>query len=1197
MSMLLNLSNVDRTPYDRFLHRMEQFALRESDLDLALVRLRHGREKQDSDPREHLRAMQAGLGTLATDCPALSFLANNGLCAMLGKLDGLLATRMEEVQRFLIHHEDFQKAARAFSTLLEEILANPRMQDPRLKRQLELLARDLIGGVKPKPAWYPSRIGPTPPESAEPVPGVQLLASRAIDTSKRMPLPPPLQDSDTLRLEEATLEERLAVIKKLAMELEMTAGLEKLFPLARDIVKSDGEARKLLNRIDSRAMRDITEEVLRWVGIHYENHYEKERQGAIRIRYLLYLAAMVLLGLFSYLLFQNRLEMRQRRRMTEAVQSTEDAILILDRHGVVEYANPSFQKLTGLSTAVVTGRHYRECKGTFSSPDYVEALGAALQKGEKWRGTSQSQRRIGDDTKEPFWFQASITPLRGEDQALDGCVILLHDMTEYKLIEEQLQNAKRVAEEASQAKSDFLANMSHEIRTPMNAIIGIAHLLFKTELTARQKSQLKKIQASSMHLLGIINDILDFSKIEAGRLTVEKTEFELERVLDNLSGLIAEKASAKGLELVFVVDRQVPNFLVGDPLRLGQILINYAYNAVKFTERGEIDILIQVKEEIGREVLLHFAVRDTGIGMTGEQLQKLFQSFQQADTSITRRYGGTGLGLAISKKLAELMGGEVGVESEPGKGSTFWFTARLERGAESNRVLLPEPDLRGRRVMVVDDNPQALEVIQEMLASMSFVVAAVDSGAAALRELQRTERSQPCEIVFLDWQMPGMDGIETARRIHELKLERPPHLVMITSFGREEGIKLAASVGIEDVLIKPVSTSILFDTAMRVLGNVRGQETRQMIEAPSLRKEDLSFIKGARILLVEDNDLNQEVGLELLADAGFQVDLAENGEVAVRMVQERVYDLVLMDMQMPVMDGVTATAHIRDLPQCGRLPILAMTANAMQADRERCLAAGMNDHIAKPIDPEELWDRLIHWLKPRPQEPPPEDPPVAAPPPPPPPPPSETTGSTLEEVSLLHIPGLDCELGLKRTLGKRPLYFSILKKFIAGQKRVAEQIKVALQAKDWGTAERLAHTLKGVAGNIGATDLQGEAAELEQAIGTKQSMADVMNRLVVVAGTVADLIARLEARLAAVAEVKPRPAVDVERLRGVCLRLRELLGEDDPEAVEVLDEHMELLQSGFGQQYHPLAGAIRQFEYETALRLLAEATEASQGTL
>ncbi|MBF0180951.1 MAG: response regulator [Magnetococcales bacterium] len=1187
MSMLLNLSNVDRTPYDRFLNRMGQFALRETDLDLDLVRVHHGRDKPDSDPREHLRAMQLGLGTLATDCTALSFLNNNGLCATLGKLDGLLATRMEEVQRFLIHQEDFQKAARSFSTLLEELLANPRMQETRLKRHLELLARDLIGGVKPKPAWHPSRLSAPPQDGAEPDEGLRLQASRAIDTSKRMPLPSPPQDGDNVRLEEATLEERLAVIKKLAVELEMTAGLEKLFPLARDIVKNDGEARKLLTRIDSRAMRDVAEEILRWVGVHYEKYYEKERQGAVRIRYLLYLAAMVLLGLFSYLLFQNRQEMRQRRRMTEAVQSTEDAILILDRHGVVEYANPSFQKLTGLPTATVTGRHYRECKGTFSSPDYVEAMGAALQKGEKWRGTSQSQRKTGDDTKESFWFQASITPLRGEDQALDGCVILLHDMTEYKRIEAQLQGARQVAEEASQAKSDFLANMSHEIRTPMNAIIGIAHLLFKTELTARQKAQLKKIQASSMHLLGIINDILDFSKIEAGRLGVEKTEFELERVLDNLSGLIAEKASAKGLELVFVVDRNVPNFLVGDPLRLGQILINYAYNAVKFTERGEIDILIEVKEEIGQEVVLHFAVRDTGIGMTGEQLQKLFRSFQQADTSITRKYGGTGLGLAISKKLAELMGGEVGVESEHGKGSTFWFTARLERGAESNRILLPEPDLRGRRVMVVDDNPQALEVIQEMLTSMSFVVVGVDSGAAALRELQRAERTQPCEIVFLDWQMPGMDGIETARRIRALKLEPQPHLVMITSFGREEGIKLAESVGIEDVLIKPVSTSILFDTAMRVLGKARREETRQVIDAPSLRKEDLSLVKGARILLVEDNDLNQEVGLELLADAGFQVDLAENGEVAVRMVRERVYDLVLMDMQMPVMDGVTATGHIRELPQCGQLPILAMTANAMQADRQRCLAAGMNDHIAKPIDPEELWDRLVHWLKPRPKEP---SAPPAAPPP-------EGEAAAPEEVSLMRIPGLDCELGLKRTLGKRPLYFSILKKFVAGQKRVAEQIKVALQARDWGTAERLAHTLKGVAGNIGATVLQDEAAELEQAIGAKMAMGEVMNRLVVVAGTVAELIAQLEARLADLAEVKPKPAVDVERLRGVCLRLRELLGEDDPEAVEVLDEHVELLQSGFGQQYHPLAGAIRQFEYETALRLLAEVAEGSQVTL
>jgi PAS domain S-box-containing protein len=631
---------------------------------------------------------------------------------------------------------------------------------------------------------------------------------------------------------------------------------------------------------------------------------------------------------------------------------------------VIVRGNSRLDLLFGYAPGELIGKQTR---AWYADEEAYAAGGGSVYEQLSRGETHQREQELIRKDGSRFWCRLSGSAIDQNDLGR-GTVWMLEDVTEARAAGEALARAKELAEDSARTKSDFLANMSHEIRTPMNAIIGMAHLALKTDMTPRQRDYVKKIQGSGQHLLGIINDILDFSKIEAGKLSVEHVDFELDKLLDNVANLVSEKTAAKGLELVFDIAPDVPRNLIGDSLRMGQVLINYANNSVKFTEKGEIDIIMRVKERSEKELLLYCAVKDTGIGLTPEQQGKLFQSFSQADASTTRKYGGTGLGLSISKKLAELMGGEVGVDSVHGEGSTFWFTARLGIGTEKARSLLPNPDLRGRHVLVVDDNENARLVINDLLAAMTFKVAEVGSGQAAI-EAVRTAASTPdaYEIVFLDWQMPGMDGIETARQIKALGLRNEPHLVMVTAHGREELHKEAEAVGIEDVLIKPVNASLLFDTAMRVLG-AEQTASRSAGDAPSLLLEAMAAIKGARILLVEDNDLNQMVAGEILTDAGFVVEIADNGQIAVDRVTKNPgapWDIILMDMQMPVMDGVTATIEIRKHPEFNDLPIVAMTANAMQQDKDRCLAAGMVDFITKPIMPDELWAALQRWIMPK----------------------------------------------------------------------------------------------------------------------------------------------------------------------------------------------------------------------------------------
>jgi len=853
-----------------------------------------------------------------------------------------------------------------------------------------------------------------------------------------------------------------------------------------------------------------------------------------------------------------------------AVFETATSGMTLIRDRIMVRCNSRLHEILGAPQGSLVGKSTRVLYKDEATYEDMAKIYDAIWHGQSGSAEVELARADGST----FWGRLTGCAVNPEDHN-QGSVWVIDDITDDRLAKEAMQNAKELAEASAKAKSDFLSNMSHEIRTPLNAILGMAHLLKRTELSPKQADFLGKIQSAGQHLLGVINDILDFSKIEAGKISIENVPFQLEEVLATVTSLVVEKAAAKGLELVVDVPSTIPGSLVGDPLRIGQVLINYANNAVKFTEKGEISIEVAVEQESGADVLLKFTVRDTGIGLTQEQMAKLFQSFQQADTSTSRRYGGTGLGLAIAKNLAELMGGSVGVSGEPGAGSAFWFTARLQKSTEAPRPRMLRADLRGKRVLVVDDNLAARKVLHGLLNDMDMSVEDVESGQQALDRLAQVQ-SPTFDLLVLDWQMPGMDGVELAERIRQLPLRPMPPIVLATAYGIEE-VKSQTEAGLFDsTLAKPVNSSTLFDCISAVMAVRTSGGPQKVAVVKNAISQQLATIAGARILLVEDNDLNQEVASELLKDAGFLVDVAENGEVAIASIGRQHYDLVLMDMQMPVMDGVTATRLLRQDPAWQHLPIIAMTANVMRDDIEKCLAAGMNGHVAKPIEPDDLWMALLNWIKPGSG--------------------SVTSAAHLRETVAepelpTSLPGVDLTQGLRHAFGKKMLYANMLAKFVVSQSKFEPQIRQALTAHDLATAERLAHTCKGVAGNIGAGELQALAAQLESLLRSKQESSQIEDLLRQIQATAAPLVAAIQSWMPAQTAPAATREFDPQAFKTLAQQLLTQLQAGDSSAEALVQEHAGLLAAGLKTEFTDLKECVENFDFERAAEILKTALQ------
>ncbi len=867
-----------------------------------------------------------------------------------------------------------------------------------------------------------------------------------------------------------------------------------------------------------------------------------------------------------------------------------------DVYGRITSINNKFIKISGYDKAELIGKTHTIVKSSEHSQEFYQQLWNTISSGKVWHGEVKNLTKLGA----PYWVKATIAPFFDHLGEIYKYVSIRTDITKIKDMEQQLIIAKDVAESGAKAKSEFLANMSHEIRTPMNAIIGLSHLCLQTRLNSRQKDYISKVHSSAAALLKIINDILDFSKIDAGQLDMESIEFSLDELLYNISSMTALKAQEKKLEFIQHIAKGIPLPLVGDPSRLGQVLINLINNAIKFTEQGEVAISVDVKEQGDNFIRLLFTIRDTGIGMTPEQQAKLFQAFSQADTSITRKFGGTGLGLTISKNLIALMDGHIGVESSKGAGSKFIFDARFgfnEKLASKKKTWAHIEELKNIKVLAVDDNDSARQVICDYLESNFHVTTAKD-GKDAIVKVQEAEMiGEPYSLVLMDYMMPELDGISAAKKIrYELGLQKPPLIIMATAYGDEDTVRLALEdAKVDGFLVKPLNQSMLFDGILDAFGYSDGEQQHSYFD-DSLHAL-MKAISGAEILLVEDNEINQQIAQELLQLANVNVVTAQNGLQAVELINNREFDGVLMDLQMPVMDGYEATKNIRKDARFDGLPILAMTANAMLGDKENCIEVGMQDHISKPVEPHDLYNKLARWIKPTNPQPLPtididtisgESIEIEN---------SINIEQTVSQYSEINISELNTELGIKRLLGNKKAYIKILEKFMANQPLAIVKMREALVSEDFVLAERLAHTLKGVADTIGAEKITPLAASLETQLhkaSIASDMSDLLNQtdkeLQLVCQNISSFLQTHKTQLAS--ELKTTPANSSNEAENISKRnlllqqMYQQLIDFDGEVDRTLEELLVVINVDEAELIEKLAQDISNYDYETAIEKL-----------
>ncbi|KZN61511.1 PAS domain-containing hybrid sensor histidine kinase/response regulator [Pseudoalteromonas luteoviolacea] len=827
-----------------------------------------------------------------------------------------------------------------------------------------------------------------------------------------------------------------------------------------------------------------------------------------------------------------------------------------DKQGIFMGVNRAFLAFIDKFEVEVSDSHLNQVFD-MQTATYLESKSKHTIEKKEAHSFALSMENSLKEMRELVVYEAPFFDSLGE---VGGVVGTFLDVTERNELERQMLNAKDEADKNAQVKGEFLANMSHEIRSPMNAIIGMSHLALNTDLSAQQEGYITKIDYAAKQLLKLINDILDFSKIEAGKIDIEYIPFQLDKVLDNVATIVGIKAQEKQLEFIFNVPTDLPSNYLGDPLRISQVLINLAGNAVKFTEKGCVSVSISMLGLEGELAKLTFSVKDTGIGMNQEQQKKLFQSFSQADTSTTRKYGGTGLGLTISQQLVKLLGGEIFVESEPDKGSEFYFTLPLTINNQASSLLQDSNKFAGKHACIVDDSEDARDILIEMLEGLGLKTTAFPSGSACIKGLQ--QQSQSFDIMFIDWFMPDIDGLETVQQLKSLGIQS--HFVLVTAHGHDIALNDAQKTLFDSMLLKPLNPSNLVDCLQASFISAPSSQAHHPAQEPDKR------LNGIHVLVAEDQPVNQEIAVEILSFHGAQVSVANNGEIAIQQVTNTQFDVVLMDMQMPVMDGIQATKLIRESISPDSLPILAMTANAMGPDIQLCLDAGMNGHVAKPIDVEGLIQAIIEVTCHTPSElqvnqnpsPDPEIP------------------KTKVDTELV---GIDVVEGIRRAASNEEIYYKLLEKFVFEQIEEIINLKQAIEIGNYELALHILHAVKGAGANLSMTYLADLAQELEQQIKEDNVNVDLLDTLLTHLQTTKQKVSIIKSNL-----VAPNMATQHCSLSDFATALKEY----DSKATELV-EQLEINEPLDLKTINELKVMVSRFQFSEAYELLEAATDNS----